>query len=71
LNLRYRGTGCAIMTPLLTDGAMPLAAAASIDCALFASQFLRSYDREFGFTIPGRDILIDDVRHSETGEEKD
>eukprot|EP01135_Chromosphaera_perkinsii_P002592 Nk52_evm108s224 gene=Nk52_evmTU108s224 len=51
LNLRYEKTDCAIMT---LNGE-----ASDFD---FESPFLEQYQREFGFTIPGRAIVIDDIR---------
>ncbi|KAJ5919009.1 hypothetical protein N7466_009952 [Penicillium verhagenii] len=60
LNMRYRGTESALMilkpskeesNPLF-DGE---------DWA-FGKAFLRQHEQEFGFILPGRDIIIDDVR---------
>lgn len=65
LNLRYQGTDCAIMT---------LKPASSWN---FKDAFLEQYQTEFGFTLPGRKIIIDDVRvraigkSPATGEQKD
>jgi len=49
LNMRYEGTDNAIMI-LETEGSS------------FAESFEALYQREFGFTLTGRDILIDDYR---------
>ncbi|CAG8570843.1 4023_t:CDS:10 [Paraglomus occultum] len=50
LNLRYNGTDFAIMTLKPND---------SWD---FASVFTETYHLEFGFTLPNRDIIVDDIR---------
>jgi 5-oxoprolinase (ATP-hydrolysing) len=49
LNLRYRGTDTAIMVPEPEDGD-------------YAAAFRAVYRREFGFDLPDRDILVDDLR---------
>lgn len=55
LNLRYQGTDNAIMIrePTLDSARGPLP---------FADDFRAHYQREFGFVLEGRDILIDDFR---------
>lgn len=50
LNMRYQGTDFAIMTQ--PDN----------ETGDFEQPFITRYKREFGFTLPGRSILIDDVR---------
>lgn len=50
LNLRYQGTDTALMT---------LKPADSWD---FKSEFVNQYQQEFGFTLPDRDIIVDDIR---------
>ncbi|KAJ5946242.1 hypothetical protein N7454_003081 [Penicillium verhagenii] len=60
LNMRYRGTESALMilkpskeeSNLLFDG----------EEWAFGKAFLRQHEQEFGFILPGRDIIIDDVR---------
>ena len=49
LNLRYEGTDTAIMVPEPEDGD-------------FARAFGERFEREYGFKLVGRDLLIDDVR---------
>lgn len=49
LNLRYDGSDTQIMTPLPVDGN-------------FKAAFEERHKREFTFLLPGRKILIDDVR---------
>lgn len=49
LNLRYQGTDTAMMIPEPDDSD-------------FAIAFRASYRREFGFDLPARDILVDDLR---------
>jgi 5-oxoprolinase (ATP-hydrolysing) len=50
LNLRYHGTDNAIMT------------LGTPDKSDWRTNFLANYEREFGFTLPNRDIVVDDVR---------
>jgi 5-oxoprolinase (ATP-hydrolysing) len=60
LNLRYRGTESALMIIKPTreeaekeyDG----------DEWAFAKAFIKQHEQEFGFTLPDRDIIVDDVR---------
>ncbi|MCI5147091.1 MAG: 5-oxoprolinase, partial [Candidatus Electrothrix sp. AR3] len=54
LNLRYQGTDTALMIADPRDGD-------------FAGMFRSSYQREFGFTLQDRTILIDDLRLRSTG----
>lgn len=49
LNLRFQGTDVALMVPG--------------DCTSgFAASFMERYQREFGFVLQNRDIIVDDVR---------
>ena len=50
LNMRYQGTDTAIMTMKPVKGWE------------FGAIFVANYKKEFGFTLPDRDILIDDLR---------
>ncbi|KAI9096588.1 Hydantoinase B/oxoprolinase-domain-containing protein [Phlyctochytrium arcticum] len=52
LNLRYQGTDTALMTIKPAED----------DNWDFVSGFVNQYKQEFGFTLPDRDIIIDDVR---------
>lgn len=56
LNLRYEGTDFAIMVQC------PVERTESIDEVRFDEIFSEEYEREHGFSIPGRNILVDDVR---------
>ncbi|MBN2331744.1 MAG: hydantoinase B/oxoprolinase family protein [Deltaproteobacteria bacterium] len=49
LNLRYQGTDSALMIAQPADGD-------------FAAAFRVAYEREFGFELPGRDVVVDDLR---------
>ncbi len=49
LNLRYQGTDTALMIPEPGNGD-------------YTAAFEKAYFREFGFQLPGRDILVDDLR---------
>jgi 5-oxoprolinase (ATP-hydrolysing) len=49
LNLRYQGTDSALMIDMPEDGD-------------FGGAFKKLYLREFGFSLPGRDIFVDDLR---------
>ncbi|KAJ3168792.1 hypothetical protein HK101_011585 [Irineochytrium annulatum] len=51
LNLRYQGTDTSIMTPQPTNGSHD-----------FTSAFIARHRQEFGFTLPDRPIIVDDVR---------
>lgn len=62
LNLRYKGTGCPVMTPPADSGVFRLSALSPQIMEGFASQFEKCYLREFGFVIPSRAVLIDDIR---------
>ncbi|EEH17141.2 hypothetical protein PABG_07228 [Paracoccidioides brasiliensis Pb03] len=61
LNLRYRGTESALMiinpkfqtTADMPDGGEDWA---------FGKAFVQQHEQEFGFTLPNRDIIVDDVR---------
>jgi 5-oxoprolinase (ATP-hydrolysing) len=50
LNMRYQGTDTALMMIKPQDGWD------------FGKDFIERYEQEFGFTLPDRDILVDDVR---------
>lgn len=61
LHLRYEGTDCALMVGPGGD---------------YQKTFLERYQTEFGFTIPSRTIVVDDIRVRGigkilTGEEED
>ncbi len=49
LNLRYQGTDTALMVAVPEDGD-------------FAGKFANLYQREFGFVLSGREIVVDDIR---------
>ncbi|KAF2721000.1 hypothetical protein K431DRAFT_225363 [Polychaeton citri CBS 116435] len=51
LNMRYRGTESALM--VIKEGD---------DFSSFGKAFVQQHEQEFGFTLPDRDIIIDDVR---------
>lgn len=55
LHLRYQGTDCALMCAPKTEGS----GTAHGD---FLTTFLERYQTEFGFTMPGRRVFVDDVR---------
>lgn len=57
LHLRYQGTDCALMcTPSTTSGNK------GTRHGDFLATFLERYQMEFGFTMPNRKILVNDVR---------
>ncbi|XP_047204899.1 5-oxoprolinase isoform X1 [Girardinichthys multiradiatus] len=58
LHLRYEGTDCALM---VTADGYP-GHAHSCQAGDFCSAFTKRYLKEFGFTIPDRPILVDDIR---------
>jgi 5-oxoprolinase (ATP-hydrolysing) len=53
LNLRYEGTDCALMT------LQPVGQADEWD---FEGEFVKLYKQEFGFYLPDRNIIVDDIR---------
>uniref|UniRef100_A0A3P9MIX4 5-oxoprolinase, ATP-hydrolysing n=1 Tax=Oryzias latipes TaxID=8090 RepID=A0A3P9MIX4_ORYLA len=58
LHLRYEGTDCALM---VTNAGYP-SNAQSCRSGDFRSAFTKRYLKEFGFTIPDRPIMVDDIR---------
>ncbi|XP_060949722.1 5-oxoprolinase [Limanda limanda] len=58
LHLRYKGTDCALM---VTADGYP-SDAKSCRAGDFHSAFTKRYLKEFGFTIPDRTIMVDDIR---------
>jgi 5-oxoprolinase (ATP-hydrolysing) len=60
LNMRYRGTESALMI-LKPTGEESKAEFGGEDWA-FGKAFVKQHEQEFGFTLPDRDIIIDDVR---------
>uniref|UniRef100_A0A8D3DEN4 5-oxoprolinase, ATP-hydrolysing n=1 Tax=Scophthalmus maximus TaxID=52904 RepID=A0A8D3DEN4_SCOMX len=58
LHLRYKGTDCALM---VTAAGSP-SDAQSCRAGDFRSAFTKRYLKEFGFTIPDRAIMVDDIR---------
>ncbi|KAL9635609.1 MAG: hypothetical protein Q9204_002571 [Flavoplaca sp. TL-2023a] len=60
LNMRYRGTESALMVVKPSDEE----ANANFDGDdwAFGKVFVKQHEQEFGFTLPDRDIIVDDVR---------
>lgn len=60
LNMRYRGTESALMIvkPLEIESEELFGS----DNFAFGKAFVRQHEQEFGFTLPDRDILVDDIR---------
>lgn len=60
LNMRYRGTESALMVvkPSREDAEKEYGG----DEWAFGKAFVRQHEQEFGFTLPDRDIIVDDVR---------
>lgn len=56
LNLRYDGTDFGIMVPC------PQELNENPELVDFAESFTKEYSREYGFHLPGRKLVIDDVR---------
>ncbi|KAJ1536905.1 hypothetical protein HK096_006595 [Nowakowskiella sp. JEL0078] len=56
LNLRYQGTDTALMIPQPAN-----------DSWDFTSPFVAQYQQEFGFTLQGRSLIVDDIRVRATG----
>lgn len=60
LNMRYRGTESALM--VVAPGSDSLARQADGDEWNFGKAFIQQHEQEFGFTLPDRDVIVDDVR---------
>ncbi|XP_062501085.1 5-oxoprolinase-like isoform X1 [Corticium candelabrum] len=62
LNMRYHGTDCALMCP-------PISKDTGNGCRHgdFLYSFISRYKREFGFTLSGRRVFVDDIRVRATG----
>ena len=56
LNMRYRGTESALMV------VKPAKDEFDGDDWAFGKAFIKQHEHEFGFTLPDRDIIVDDVR---------
>lgn len=62
LNMRYRGTESALMI------VKPAKEDFDGDDWAFGKAFVKQHEQEFGFTLPDRDIIVDDVRARGIGE---
>ncbi|KAL8671038.1 MAG: hypothetical protein Q9168_004451 [Polycauliona sp. 1 TL-2023] len=60
LNMRYRGTESALMVVRPSDEEAKMDFTGN-DWA-FGKAFVKQHEQEFGFTLPDRDIIVDDVR---------
>nr|POE75809.1 uncharacterized protein c11d3.15 [Quercus suber] len=60
LNMRYRGTESALM--VVKPSKEEVEKNYNGDVWAFGKAFVKQHEQEFGFTLPDRDILIDDVR---------
>lgn len=60
LNMRYRGTESALM--ILKPSKEEADEAFEGDEWAFGKAFIKQHEQEFGFTLPDRDIIVDDVR---------
>lgn len=60
LNMRYRGTESALMVVKPEEG--EVRADYDGDKWAFGKAFIKQHEQEFGFTLPHRDIIVDDVR---------
>ena len=56
LNMRYRGTESALMVVRPQEGEF------DGEEHEFGKAFVRQHEQEFGFTLPNRDIIVDDIR---------
>ncbi|KAK8759096.1 hypothetical protein V5799_003269 [Amblyomma americanum] len=68
LHMRYDRTDCALMCPcevIKSGSSVPSASADGQTTSAFGdfeSSFESRYKREFGFVLPGRSIIVDDIR---------
>ncbi|KAF1820577.1 uncharacterized protein K489DRAFT_323635 [Dissoconium aciculare CBS 342.82] len=60
LNMRYRGTESALM--IVKPDAEETKNEYSGDEWAYGQAFVKQHEQEFGFTLPNRDIIVDDVR---------
>ncbi|KZF20131.1 5-oxoprolinase [Xylona heveae TC161] len=60
LNMRYRGTESALM--IIKPSVEEVENEYNGDEWAFERAFIKQHQQEFGFTLPGRDIIVDDVR---------
>jgi 5-oxoprolinase (ATP-hydrolysing) len=60
LNMRYRGTESALM--ILKPTSEEAKSEFDGEDWAFGKAFIKQHEQEFGFTLPDRDIIIDDVR---------
>jgi 5-oxoprolinase (ATP-hydrolysing) len=60
LNMRYRGTESALM--VVRPGKEEAQKDFKGDDWAFGKAFVKQHEQEFGFTLPNRDIIVDDVR---------
>ena len=60
LNMRYRGTESALM--IIKPNKSEIANEYNGDDWAFGKSFIKQHEQEFGFTLPDRDIIVDDVR---------
>ncbi|KAK5119216.1 hypothetical protein LTR85_007830 [Meristemomyces frigidus] len=63
LNMRYRGTESALMVVKPSKDELEKEYDGAEDAfAVFGKAFVKQHEAEFGFTLPDRDIIVDDVR---------
>ncbi len=60
LNMRYRGTESALM--VVKPGKEEAEKDFGGDKWAFGKAFVKRHEQEFGFTLPDRDIIVDDIR---------
>ncbi|KAL8872410.1 MAG: hypothetical protein Q9174_001954 [Haloplaca sp. 1 TL-2023] len=60
LNMRYRGTESALM--IVKPSEEEARESFDGDYWAFGKAFIKQHEQEFGFTLPDRDIIVDDVR---------
>lgn len=60
LNMRYRGTESALM--VVKPGEEEVKNVFGGDEWAFGKAFIKQHEQEFGFTLPDRDIIVDDIR---------
>lgn len=60
LNMRYRGTESALM--VVKPGDEEVRNIFGGDEWAFGKAFIKKHEQEFGFTLPDRDIIVDDIR---------
>lgn len=70
LNCRYQGTDTCIMTCLPADSTGDIVNEDANLGSLYENIFVTNYEREYGFKLLGRNVLVDDIRVRAVGSQR-